>query len=95
MIRKISDFIARIFVKNHQDIHDSHVRSQYGILEGWLSVVVNLILGIAKIIIGIIIGSIALLADGIHSLSDMVTSVIVIFSFYIGRKPSDEEHPLS
>ena len=42
---------------------------------------------------GIIIGSISLLADGIHSLTDMVTSVIVILSFYLSRKPSDEEHP--
>lgn len=42
---------------------------------------------------GVIIASISLLADGIHSLTDMVTSVIVILSFYLSRKPSDEEHP--
>jgi len=69
------------------------VRSQYGILEGWLSVVINLVLGVLKIIFAILTGSIALLADGIHTLSDMISSFIVISSFYIGRKPSDEEHP--
>ena len=58
-----------------------------------MSVVINLILGISKIIIAIFIGSISLLADGIHSLSDMSTSFIVVFSFYLGRKPSDKEHP--
>ncbi len=58
-----------------------------------MSVIINLILGIIKIIIATLIGSISLLADGIHSLSDMVTSFIVISSFYLGRKPSDVEHP--
>jgi cation diffusion facilitator family transporter len=58
-----------------------------------MSVLINLILGISKIIVATIIGSISLLADGIHSLSDMVTSIIVITSFYLSRKPSDKEHP--
>jgi len=69
------------------------VRSYYGILEGWMSVLINLILGVSKIIVGTMIGSISLIADGIHSLSDMITSIIVIASFYMSRKPSDEEHP--
>jgi len=56
-------------------------------------VIINFVLGIFKIFVAIFIGSISLLADGIHSLSDMVTSFIIITSFYIGRKPSDKEHP--
>jgi cation diffusion facilitator family transporter len=93
LIKNISEFLAKLFIKNHQDTQQTYVRSQYGILEGWLSVFLNLILGVLKIIVAIIIGSISLLADGIHSLSDMITSFIVISSFYLGRKPSDEEHP--
>jgi len=93
LISKTSEILAGIFIKNHEEVQDAYVRSQYGILEGWMSVFINLILGISKIIIAIFIGSISLLADGIHSLSDMVTSFIVIISFYLGRKPSDEEHP--
>jgi divalent metal cation (Fe/Co/Zn/Cd) transporter len=64
MIRRISEFLARIFIKNYQDIQHTFVRSQYGILEGWMSVIINLILGIIKIIIATLIGSISLLADG-------------------------------
>jgi cation diffusion facilitator family transporter len=93
LIKNISEFLAKLFIKNHQDTQQTFVRSQYGILEGWLSVFLNLILGVLKIIVATIIGSISLLADGIHSLSDMITSFIVISSFYLGRKPSDEEHP--
>jgi cation diffusion facilitator family transporter len=93
LIKHLSEFLARVFIKNHQDIQHIYVRSQYGILEGWLSVFLNLILGAFKIVVALFIGSISLLADGIHSLSDMITSFIVIISFYLGRKPSDDEHP--
>ena len=93
LIRIISELLSRIFIKNHEEIDNVAIRSKYGILEGWLSVFLNLILGISKCIMGVIIASISLLADGIHSLTDMVTSVIVILSFYLSRKPSDEEHP--
>ncbi len=44
-------------------------------------------------IVGILIGSLSLIADAIHSLSDMATSLILIISFHWGQKPSDEEHP--
>ena len=93
MIRLFSIFLAKLFIKDYQVINKSAVRSQYGILQGWLSIFVNLILGIVKLIIALLIGSLSLLADAIHSLSDMVTSFILIISFYWGQKPSDHEHP--
>ena len=93
MIRLFSIFLAKLFIKDYQAINKSAVRSQYGILQGWLSIVINLILGIVKLIIALLIGSLSLLADAIHSLSDMVTSFILIISFYWGQKPSDHEHP--
>jgi len=93
LIRLFSIFLAKLFIKDYQAINKSAVRSQYGILQGWLSIVINLILGIVKLIIALLIGSLSLLADAIHSLSDMVTSFILIISFYWGQKPSDHEHP--
>ena len=54
MITKLSEILAGIFIKNHDNIQDAYIRSRYGILEGWMSVVINLILGISKIIVGII-----------------------------------------
>jgi cation diffusion facilitator family transporter len=93
LIRLLSTFLAKIFIKDYQAIHKPAVRSQYGILQGWLSITINFILGIVKLSIAIMIGSLSLLADAIHSLSDMVTSFILIISFYWGQKPSDHEHP--
>jgi len=65
----------------------------YGMLGGWLSITINIILFIFKAILGFVSGSVALIADAFHTLSDLGTSFIVIFSFYISEKPSDARHP--
>lgn len=58
-----------------------------------LSLVVNGLLCVAKFIIGYLAGSIALVADGVHSLSDMVTDFAVLVGSYFGAKEPDAEHP--
>jgi len=58
-----------------------------------LSIVINIILTAAKIVIGFLAGSMAVVSDGIHSLSDMVTDVAVIFGVQFGSKEPDSEHP--
>jgi len=68
-------------------------RSYYGKLGAWVSIILNLFLFIIKIFLGIFTGSVALVADAFHSLSDMATSLIVLVSFFITAKPSDEKHP--
>ncbi len=65
----------------------------YGLVEGYVSVAVNLALFGVKLALGLISGSIALIADAVHTASDSLTSVVVIFSAYIARKPPDAEHP--
>jgi len=55
--------------------------------------VVNLALVGLKILSGLLVGSIALIADGIHSLSDLATDVAVIGGMRIARRKADETHP--
>ena len=57
------------------------------------SFITNIFLSIAKIIFGIIGSSGALIADGIHSFSDMITDTLAIVGNIISRKPADHEHP--
>lgn len=59
----------------------------------WASVALNLLLTAAQIIAGLIGGSQALVADGIHTLSDLVTDFIVLFALKHSAKGADEEHP--
>lgn len=89
----ITGALVRLFIKNHEDVKNDEVRSAYGVLGGWLSVVVNLILAAVKFTLGSMINSRALIADAIHSLGDLLTSAVVIFGFFMSKKPRDQEHP--
>ena len=53
----------------------------------------NLILSIIKFAGGIIGHSAAMVADATHSISDLLTDMIVLIMFKVGQKPKDEDHP--
>ena len=55
--------------------------------------VVDLLLGVAKVLIGYTAHSQALIADGIHSLSDLLTDFMVLFAAKHASKGADEDHP--
>ncbi|MBD3669619.1 MAG: cation transporter [Gammaproteobacteria bacterium] len=54
---------------------------------------IDLVLGVAKIFVGMIAHSQALIADGIHSLSDLVTDFMVLWAAKHAHSEADEEHP--
>lgn len=58
-----------------------------------LSIVSNVILTLLKIVAGIISGSISIISEAIHSLSDFFASAITLFSVSKSSKPADEDHP--
>lgn len=62
-------------------------------IEGWGSILINIILFALKYWAGILSGSIAIIADAWHSLSDSISSIIVLVGAKISRKPADKEHP--
>ena len=68
-------------------------KQQLGYLEGWLSSVLNVVLFGLKLWVGMMAGSVAMIADAWHTLSDTLTSVIVLVGFWISGKPKDKEHP--
>ena len=55
--------------------------------------VINLLLSIIKVVIGIIGNSQALVADGVHSLSDLISDVMVLYATKHGGKDADDDHP--
>ena len=57
------------------------------------SVLVSATLAVAKIVIGLLGRSTAVVADGIESAGDVVASGIVLFGFAIAARPADENHP--
>jgi len=63
------------------------------VTEGVVSIVVNAILFGIKFWAGIVTGSIAIVADAWHTLSDSLTSILVVFSVKLSSKKADKEHP--
>ena len=59
----------------------------------WVSVGVNLVLSAAQVVMGLITSSQALVADGVHSLSDLVADFVVLVANHEGQKAPDAEHP--
>ena len=68
-------------------------RAAAGSRSTWVSVGVNLVLTTVQITAGIFSKSQALIADGIHSLSDLVADFVVLFAGHHSKKDADEDHP--
>ncbi len=58
----------------------------------WVSVLVNLVLSAVQVLVGFIAGSQALIADGIHSLSDLVSDFVVLFAGHHSKAEPDDDH---
>ena len=75
------------------EIMDQKTRAKYGYLEAWVSIAGNTALFFVKVTIGFAINSISLIADAFHTLSDVLTSVMVLVGFMVAKLPADEHHP--
>ena len=89
----MTDFLVKLFVKEHANLSDPTVRGRYAKLTGGVGIVCNILLCVAKILSGILFGSISLVADGVNNLSDMGNSVITLVGFRLAAKPADKDHP--
>lgn len=73
--------------------HTAAERSAAASRSTWVSVGVNLVLTITQIAVGVFAKSQGLIADGIHSLSDLVADFVVLFASHHSKKDADEDHP--
>ena len=89
----ISKYLTEKFIKNHQNIEDEKTRNSYVYLGSIVGIICNLILSAVKITVGLISGSVSVLADGFNNLSDMASSVITMIGIKLANRPADKEHP--
>ena len=92
-MKKFTHWVVATAIKDYTRVNDLKIRAKYGLLEGWVSIVINLLLFCIKGVLGLATKSISLIADAIHTLADTATSIVVIIGFKIAKKPSDREHP--
>lgn len=74
-------------------LHSAEERSAAARRSTWVSVVVNVVLTVIQIAVGVFAKSQALIADGIHSLSDLVSDFVVLWANHHAQKDADENHP--
>ena len=73
--------------------HSAQDRSAAATRSTWVSVVVNVVLSTLQIVIGVLSKSQGLIADGIHSLSDLVADFVVLLANRHSQKDADTDHP--
>lgn len=89
----MTSFLIKMFIKNRDNTKDKNVRNAYGNLASITGIICNILLCLMKIIIGVILKSISVIADGLNNLSDMGSSVISLIGFKLAGKPADRDHP--
>lgn len=89
----MTDFLVKLFVKDYQNTDNTDVRTSYGVLSSVVGTICNVLLFTAKLLIGLFMHSLAIMADAFNNLSDAASSVISFAGVKMANKPADKEHP--
>ncbi len=86
-------WFIRHFIRDHENVTDPEVRAAYGTLASITGVLINLLLAGGKFLMGVLSGSLAIMADAANNLSDAAGSVVTFLTVRLARKPVDADHP--
>lgn len=89
----MTDFLVRKFVKDYEQVHKEEVRTRYGVLSSCVGIFCNVLLFAVKLLIGMLMHSIAIMADAFNNLTDAASSIISFVGVKMASKPADREHP--
>ena len=89
----MTEFLVRTFVRGYEDTQSPEVRTRYGTLASVVGIVCNALLFAVKITIGLVMGSIAVVADAFNNLSDAASTVIGLVGIKMAEKPANSKHP--
>lgn len=90
----ITNLLIRLFVGKNKTADTPNIRRKYTSLAGFTGILVNLLLFAGKLVLGILAGSVAIIADAFNNVSDAGSSVVALLGFRMAEKPVDKEHPL-
>jgi len=85
--------LSRLLIKDHENTSDPAVRRAYGYLCGTMGIAFNVLLCVAKLLVGSLTGSIAITADGFNNLSDAGSSIVTLLGFRLASQRPDPVHP--
>ncbi len=90
---RMTELLVKLFVKDHNNTEDIRVRTRYGVLSSCVGIFCNVLLFVVKLLIGLGMRSLAIMADAFNNLSDAASSVIGFIGVRMAGKPADREHP--
>ena len=89
----MTEFLVKRFVKDYQQTEAVQVRTAYGTLSSMVGIFCNVLLFGAKLLIGLLINSISVMADAFNNLSDAASSIIGFIGVKLAENPADDDHP--
>ncbi|MBQ5310992.1 MAG: cation transporter [Oscillospiraceae bacterium] len=89
----MTELLIKLFVKDSENFNSPPVRRRYGLLTGIVGIICNVVLSAAKLVIGSVSGSIAVVSDAFNNISDCVSSLVTILGYKVSTKPADKKHP--
>lgn len=91
-MKYFANLLAEKLTANREMIKPAE-RYRVGLIESWVSIACNIFLALLKMVFGLLTNSIALIADAVHSASDIFSSMVVLIGFTMAKKEPDSEHP--
>lgn len=88
------ELYTNLFIGKNKDPNDPAVRGKYASLAGGTGIALNILLFIGKLTLGILAGSVAIIADAFNNISDAGSAVVTLIGFRLANMPVDKEHPL-
>lgn len=89
----MTELLVRLFVKDYEQTENPQVRTRFGLLSSMVGIGCNVVLFGAKLLTGIMLNSISVMADAFNNLSDAASSVIGFVGVKMAEKPADADHP--
>ncbi len=86
-------WFKKLFIKDYRSTEKPEVRFRYGAVAGIFGIITNAVLFGLKLAVGLIGGSITIVADAVNNLSDAGSSVVTLAGFKLASRPADKEHP--
>ena len=88
----MKNFLVSLFIKT-KGKDQQGIRYVYGRMSGIVGVIVNVLICVMELVVGLLIGSIAMVSDAVHNVADAGGSLLTLISFKLSDAKPDAEHP--
>ena len=85
--------LGKLFINDFDNTDNKSVRIKYGLVAGWFGIYSTFVLFVIKMTLGILSGSVSMVANAFHLLSHLANSIILVISFKLTARPATAKNP--